>query len=194
MLGTLRFILVVLGGVLLGLFSAWIAVEDPRFDFTRTIGPWRLVDLAPGNDPYALARSSRNGMVGLGPTEGVTFAAFKSSDGRFLSPDCSYRVEGPVPKDVPWTLTIADRDWRLPDNPAGRTGFTVYDVMRYQPGNVIRIGFGRDVQPGDFIPTGELRSLSVLLRIYTVTAAKQPLLPSDLPSIVRLDCPGEKPR
>lgn len=193
MLSTWRFILVVLLGCLGGLASVWVAMEDPRFDFTPTIGPWRLVDLAPGDDPYAQARSSRKGLVWLGPSEGLTLAAFKASDGHSLSPNCVYAIEGPAPKDVPWTLTVADHDNHLPVNSAGRTGFSVYDVSRPGPGNGIRVGFGPTVRPGDFIPTAGLRSVAVYLRVYSATAAKQPLSAADLPAIVRQDCPAEAP-
>lgn len=188
MLSILRLVFIVLGGCLIGLASVWIAVEDPRLDFTPEIGPWRLVDLAPGNDPYALARSSRNGMIGLGPSEGLTFAAFATSDGHRLSSACNYRLDGPVPKDVPWTLTVSSLDWRLPDNPAGRTGFTVYDAARQMPGNTVRISFGPDLRPGDYIPTRGLDDVAVLLRVYSSAVARQPLTAAELPAIIAESC------
>lgn len=188
----LRLAAIMLAGCLVGLLSAWWAVDDPRFDFTREVGPWRAVAAAVDTDPYGLARAAREGAIGLGGTEGLTLTALTDSAGRPLSPTCFYRIEGPLPKDALWTITIADRNGDLPANPADRVGFSAYDALHYDPGARIIIGLGPYPRPGDFVPLAGLDRPKVVLRLYSQAWASRAFGAGELPAIIRDDCRGEE--
>ena len=193
MLATLRFILVMLTGVLLGLFSAWWAVGNLRFEGTRTIGQWSMQNDGAKANPYEAARAASRGGGGLGPSEGIELITEVSSDNKPLDAACSYQVAGPMPQGLLWTLTVSDRDGRLPDNPARRFGFTSFDSMTFGPTRQIRISIGRDVQPGDFVATTGLSNLRLTLRLYSPTLATRAPGPEQLPAVTSLGCADGRP-
>ncbi len=188
MLATLRFIFVILAGVLLGLVSAWWAVGNLRFEGTRNIGQWSMqIDGAKAN-PYEAARAARRGGGGLGPSEGIELITEVAADSQPLKASCSYLIAGPTPQGVLWTLTVSDRDGRLPNNPARRFGFTSLDAMTFGPARQVRISIGRDARPGDFITTTGLPNLRVTLRLYSPALATRLPNAEQLPAITSLGC------
>ncbi|SCM75572.1 hypothetical protein KL86PLE_30019 [uncultured Pleomorphomonas sp.] len=188
MLATLRFILVILAGILLGLVSAWWAVGNLRFEGSRTIGQWSLQNDGAKANPYEAVRAARRGGGGLGPSEGIELTTEISADGKPLAAACAYLVAGPMPQGVLWTLTVSDRDGRLPGNPARRVGFTSLDAMTFGAARQIRISIGRDVRPGDFVATTGLSSLRLTLRLYSPTLATRAPGPEQLPTVTSLGC------
>jgi len=191
---TLRFIFVTLGGVLLGLASAWWAVGHLQFEGARTIGQWAVLDGGSAANPYEAARSVRRGSGSLGPSEGVELITVVGQDGQSLQADCSYLVSGAMPQGLLWTLTVSDRDGRLSDNPAGRTGFTSQDAQAFGTNRQVHISIGREVRTGDFIPTTGLDSLRLTLRLYSPTIASRLPTPEQLPTVTSLACDnGRRP-
>lgn len=188
MLATLRFILVILAGVLLGLMSAWWAVGNLRFEGTRNIGQWSMQNDGAKANPYEAARAARRGGGGLGPSEGIELITEVAADNQPLKAACSYLIAGPTPQGVLWTLTVSDRDGRLPNNPARRFGFTSLDAMTFGPARQVRISIGRDVRPGDFIATTGLSNLRVTLRLYSPALATRVPSTEQLPTITSLGC------
>lgn len=188
MLATLRFILVILAGVLLGLVSAWWAVGNLRFEGTRNIGQWSMQNDGAKANPYEAARAARRGGGGLGPSEGIELITEVAADNQPLKAACSYLIAGPTPQGVLWTLTVSDRDGRLPNNPARRFGFTSLDAMTFGPARQVRISIGRDVRPGDFIATTGLSNLRVTLRLYSPALATRVPSTEQLPTITSLGC------
>lgn len=188
MLATLRFILVMLAGVLLGLFSAWWAVGNLRFEGARTIGQWSMQNDGAKANPYEAARAVSRGGGGLGPSEGIELITEVSADSKPLEAACAYLIAGPMPQGVLWTLTVSDRDGHLPRNPARRFGFTSLDSMTFGPTRQIRISIGRDVRPGDFVATTGLSSLRLTLRLYSPTLATRMPGLEQLPTITSLGC------
>ena len=186
-LATLRFILVVLTGVFLGLASAWWAVGHLRFGEGRSIGQWSMqIDSAKAN-PYEAVRAVRRG-GGLGPSEGIELVTEVTTDNRLLDAACAYLITGSMPQGVLWTLTVSDRDGRLPQNPAHRFGFTALDAVTFGAARQIRISVGRDVRPGDFVPTTGLSSLRLTLRLYSPTLASRAPSIEQLPTVTQLGC------
>jgi len=186
-LATLRFILVMLAGIFLGLVSAWWAVGNLRFEGTRNIGQWSMQNDGAKANPYEAARAVRRG-GGLGPSEGIELVTEVGADNKPLKAACAYLVAGPMPQGVLWTLTVSDRDGHLPRNPAGRFGFTAFDAMTFGPARQVRISIGRDVRPGDFIATTGLSSLRLTLRLYSPTLATRVPGLEQLPTITSLGC------
>lgn len=188
MFATLRFIAVMLTGILLGLFSAWWAVGNLRFEGTKAIGQWSMQADAGKSNPYQAARAARRGSGGIGPSEGIELITETSSDNKPLTPACAYLINGPMPQGVLWTLTVSDRDGHLPRNPANRFGFTAADAMTFGPARQIRVSIGRDVRPGDFVPTSGLSNLRLTLRLYSPALAARAPSPDQLPVVTTLGC------
>ncbi len=188
MLATLRFIAVMLTGILLGLFSAWWAVGNLRFEGTKAIGQWSMQTDAGKSNPYQAARAARRGGGGIGPSEGIELITEIGSDNRPLMPACAYLLSGPMPQGVLWTLTVSDRDGHLPRNPANRFGFTAADAMTFGSTRQIRISIGREVRPGDFVPTSGLSTLRLTLRLYSPALAARAPNPDQLPVVTPLGC------
>lgn len=192
MFATLRFILVTLGGVLLGLATAWWAVDHLQFEGGQTIGQWALVDGGSAGNPYEAARAARRGSGGLGPSEGIELVTEVDRDGRPLRPACSYVVSGSMPQGLLWTLAVSDRDGRLPADPADRVGFSSQDALAFGAARQIHVTVGREVRPGDFVATTGLSSLRLTIRLYSPTIASRLPTPEQLPAIVPLSCDGER--
>jgi len=193
-LASLRLIVVVVAGVLLGLASAWWAIGNLRFESARGIGQWSMVDDRSKGNPYEAARAARRGGGGLGPSEGIELVTEVDAGNRPLRADCAYTIAGPMPQGVLWTLTVSDRDGRLPVNPAGRFGFTSLDAMTFGPAREVRISLGRDVRPGDFVATTGLASLRLTLRLYSPTVATRAPGREQLPLVTPLGCDEEAGR
>jgi hypothetical protein len=187
MLLVLRMLVIAALGAGLGLGSAFLALDDPRLDFTPRIGPWHVEGAAA--DPYAAARAARDGTLALGAAEGVAFTAVADDEGRTLDPRCHYAVAGPVPPGELWTLAVTDRAGRPPVNPAGRIGFTSRDVIRRADGTV-EIAVGPSMRPGNAVPAPGLASLRLTLRVYSPRLAADLPGREEMPAIRRLDCAG----
>ncbi|MBS1181271.1 MAG: hypothetical protein H6Q99_1151 [Proteobacteria bacterium] len=187
-LSILRFILITLAGILLGLASAWWAVGSLRFDSARSIGQWSMLDDGAKTNPYEAARAARRGGGGLGPSEGIELITEVDADNKPLDAACAYLVAGPMPQGVLWTLTVSDRDGRLPRNPARRFGFTSLDAMTFESTRQVRISIGHAVRPGDFVATSGLSSLRLTLRLYSPTLAARAPSGDQLPSVTSLGC------
>ncbi|MCM5558612.1 DUF1214 domain-containing protein [Pleomorphomonas sp. JP5] len=188
MFSTIRFIVVTLAGVFLGLASAWWAVGNLHFKGAQTIGQWSVVEDDAKANPYEAARAARRGGGGLGPSEGIELITETSADNKPLQAACAYLVTGPMPQGVLWTLTVSDRDGHLPANPARRFGFTSLDAMTFGPARQVRISIGREVRPGDFVATTDLSSLRLTLRLYSPTLAARAPSRDQLPSVTPLGC------
>lgn len=188
MFATLRFLLVTLGGVLLGLASVWWAVGHLQFEGGGAIGRWMLIDGGPAGNPYEAARAARRGSGGLGPSEGIELVTEVDRDGQSLRSGCPYVVSGPMPQGLLWTLTVTDRDGRLPTGPANRVGFTSQDALAFGVARQIHISIGPDVRPGDFVPTTGLTSLRLTIRLYSPTVASRLPTPEQLPTVAPLSC------
>lgn len=188
MLATLRFIAVMLTGILLGLFSAWWAVGNIRFEGTKAIGQWSMQANVGKSNPYQAARAARRGGGGIGPSEGIELITEVSTDNKPLTPACAYLINGPMPQGVLWTLTVSDRDGHLPHNPANRFGFTAADAMMFGPTRQVRVSIGREVRPGDFVSISGLSNLRLTLRLYSPTLAARAPSPDQLPVVTPLGC------
>lgn len=190
----LRFILITLAGILLGLASAWWAVGSLRFDSARSIGQWSMLDNGAKANPYEAARAAQRGGGGLGPSEGVELVTEVDAGNKSLEAACAYLIAGPMPQGILWTLTVSDRDGRLPSNPAHRFGFTSLDAMTFGPARQVRISIGREVRSGDFVATTGLSNLRLTLRLYSPALAARMPSRDQLPSVTSLGCAeGEAP-
>jgi len=151
----------------LGLGTAWYAVDRGPLFGGLTAGPWKAWPSAgsPNADPYAIARLARSGEVPLGAGEGLAFTARTDQEGRPLEGRCTYRLDGVTPAARLWTLTAYDGGGRLMANAARRTGFHSREILRRQDGS-FAIGVSDSVQPGNWLPIATGGAFSLVFRLY----------------------------
>jgi hypothetical protein len=130
-------------------------------------GPWRLLADAGTTDinPYLRAHYARTGQVPLVLAQGVMALADRDSAGTPLDGRCRYRVTGPVPPSLFWTLAAVDRHGMPLDNPAGRHAFSTEEVVRDVEGR-FTIAVAAEVQPGNWLPVTGSGPFSLVLRLY----------------------------
>jgi hypothetical protein len=183
----LRLLIVAAIGAGLGLGSVWLALNHPRLDFSRHIGPWIVHDSGSTSDPYSRARAAREGLIGLGAAEGLAFSAYADSNGQALDPKCHILVEGKMPEAKLWTLTASDHTGRNGTNPAGRIGYASDSAVFHGDGSV-SVLFGPTARAGNFVPTTGLSDLTITLRAYSAALAATNLEDINLPIIRVISC------
>ncbi len=148
-------------------------------------------------DPYSRALIARQGLLPLGLGEGLALVARHDDAGEALRGGCSYRLGGRLPPARAWTLTLADRNGRLPVTqsaatqapPWPRTGFTSAEVLRDEAGR-IAITISPTLASGDWLPSPARGEFQLLLRLYDtpVAGSATALDKASLPSLVRQGC------
>lgn len=178
------------GGLALGVATAYVAIET-EIGFNRLhVGPWVGSPRAGGvsADPYTRAALARSGELPVGGGEGVTFIGRTDSGGQPLSGRCSYVVAGDPPPARWWTLTAYALDGRLVENPVGRFGFTSREVHRDGEGR-FSITVARSARPGDWLPLGSEGPFKLVVRLYdTPLATGASIVTPVLPHIRREAC------
>lgn len=117
------YVLALILGLALGpasaLYTAGLWPGAKPLDFGNVeIDGWRS-DFAIGSeaaDPYTRARIARHGLLALSKKEAVYFTRATDSAGRPLVEKCSYAVSGEGMPAEWWSITLYDRDSKLPIN------------------------------------------------------------------------------
>ncbi|MGO4388882.1 DUF1214 domain-containing protein [Microvirga sp. 2YAF29] len=173
----------------LGLGSAyWVLKNDPPFGSIR-LGPWKAWPTmgSPDADPYMRAILARRGEVPLATGEGLGFTAMTDSEGRDLDSACTYRIGTVAPGARLWTVTLYDRDGRLPVTPLGRSGFTSAEIIRDgQDG--FSIVLSRSLQDGNWLQLPSSGSFNIVMRLYDPQGALGSLEEAEFPTIQRVGC------
>jgi hypothetical protein len=153
-------------------------------------GPWRtnLSVGSPSADPWLRARIAVTGLWALNASEVVYLTAFNDDEGRPLSAQCAYRIEGRDP-DTRWWSVAAYRDGHFIDNALDRYSFSKTTVARERDGTW-RIHVSRREAPGNWLPLGDgPGDVSLSLRCYGPSPALVAAADTvPLPRIVREAC------
>jgi hypothetical protein len=181
--------LAVVVALVVGIGSAWYAVDRGRLFGTVTSGEWTAWTSAgsAAPDPYSTAAMARSGEVPLGAGEGIAFTADTDSSGSPLAGSCAYVLVGQTPPARLWTLTVYDAEGRLPATTLKRSGFSSQDILRREDGS-FEINLSTEVQPGNWleVPSGRFR---LTLRLYDAPLAVGTALSDiNMPHIVRGRC------
>lgn len=188
-----RIVLFVLGGVGIGLFSAWYMIGHGSALTTVSIGPWRhwsgsgLVD----TDPYTLANMARSGRLAVTSSNTHYYTAHEDSDGDDLTSDCDYLISG-KPLDTDWWSFAVYRDNGRPiRNHSRRTGFNSTNILRHANG-AYDVHLAAQARPGNWIETGDRGELVLMLRLYGIRASKDTqrstAIEQNLPVIRKVAC------
>jgi hypothetical protein len=185
-------IIVLVLATAIGLGATYYAVTRGTAFGAVVIGPWTAWPKTGTTDidPYARAAIARSGELPLGSGDGVTFLARTDDAGNPLDGRCEITLAGSTPPGRLWTLTLYDPDGRLVANPAGRHGFTSYEVSR-RPDGSVEIAIAPRARPGNWLPTAGIERYVLVLRLYdtpvgvTTRAGRD----TEMPAITRKACP-----
>jgi hypothetical protein len=183
--------LAVVIAAVVGISSAWFAIERGRLFGAVTVGNWVAfpAEGGPDADPYALAMLARTGEVPLGAGEGLSFSAEADSQGASLSGRCTYNVQGETPPARLWTLTAYDSAGRLMVNVAHRPGFHSREVVRQANGSFV-VSVSQSAHDGNWLPVAPVDAFRLVLRLYdTPLTTGSQIAGLVMPAINKVSCP-----
>lgn len=186
----LAWVAAVIAGVVLGLGSAWAALQFGGAAFTEQYGHWRFSRAAGSSaaDPYTRAIIARSGLLALSAREAVYFSLYQDDQGRPLSESCIYELNG-RPLDARWwSVTLYADDNFLAQNTDHAASI---DASHIAPGRwSARIAPVRGDAQYWLSSRGARRNFSLTLRVYN---PQRDFRPSEaaLPQLTRVSCAGE---
>ncbi len=185
------FVLMLVAGLILGLWSAGQVLGSGGVPGATSHGPWIAWHKAGGADadPYSLATFARRGDVPMAPGEGLALFATRDSDGSDLRTACRYELRGTFPPSRAWTLTAYRADGRLAASPSGRTGFTSAEAL-VEDGSIVVV-LSPEPAAGNWMPLVGDEPMVLALRFYdtALSAAGAAIDARRLPALRRLGCP-----
>jgi hypothetical protein len=186
----LKFLGAILAAVVLGLGSAYLAIQGAMpADVTVKNGPW-IANLAAGGtnaDNYTRTAVAIAGLLALNKDETIYYGATADSAGEPFDPNCAYRIEGRDPDARWWSITAYGNDHFLIDHPAKRFSVSKTSVVRGADGNfVIRASLQEEAQ--NWIATSK-DGFQLTLRLYNPgDTVKSDPAGAPLPAIVKEAC------
>ena len=114
--------------------------------------------------------------------------ADQDSSGAAIDGRCTYRVTGSVPPARFWTLAAARSDFAPVVDEGLRQGFTSYEIVRQAevPTDIV---VAPEARPGNWLPSGGVRDLRLVLRLYDTPVATTISAATVLPAITLVSCP-----
>lgn len=176
-------------GWAIGLGSAMAVLAAPSGEEV-VVGIWRSPDAAGEShaSAYAKARVAIGGLLALSTQETRYFRATTDDDGRPLTGNCDYRIEGSDPAARWWSITAYGLDNMLIANPENRYSVSMTTIER-DPEGRFSIAVSGYPQEGSWIPVASDSAFDLLLRMYV----PDPTVAADpgravLPSVKRGTC------
>jgi hypothetical protein len=186
-----RYFIFVAIALILGLGSAWRAVNHGFFAAAHRYGPWVFWfrEGTADADPYTIAHMARQGTAPLTATGAMVFTATRDSSGSHLSGDCTYEIRGYSVPSLWWNISAFKADGEIMANKTGRSGFSSTNILA-APDGAFTVRLSPNVQPGNWIPAA--RTNRVVLRLDIL----RPLNPDSLlqaggdilPEITLMEC------
>jgi hypothetical protein len=180
--------------LLLGLGSAHYMIDDGFALVVSRAGPWQTwVHAGSLNaDPYTRAHIARSGLLPITSASGLTYFASTDSDGRTLHSDCEYEIVARPLAAVWWTIAAFDDDGKLIPNQASRHAFSSQSLT-ILPDRTQRITVAPEARPGHWLPSGDVGSLTLVMRIIRPLAVEGGEVTArvdsnSLPGIRRIAC------
>lgn len=185
-----RYAVFLILSMILGIGTAWVALDDAHGIFRQKYGPWVLRQKAgaPDADPYTVAHFIRSGMLPAKALEVMYFFAHQDTAGRPLKARCTYAVDGKAIEATRWSLSLYNSKGHLVRNPARRYGFNSENIIRTDK-DMIHLVIAPEAQPGNWLPGGGEGRRQLILRLYNPSRAyvSDPAS-TPLPEIRRTKC------
>ncbi len=110
------------------------------------------------------------GLFGLNKTETIYYRILQDSKGNPLDGRHCYRIEGSALDSRWWSITTYDKDRYLIPNENNKFSFTADDFKNYKKDHYTI--YVSPSKKGEFwLPTGNQREFSVILRLYNPSAS-----------------------
>ncbi len=187
----LKYLTCILVALFLGVGSALWAIKSHARRSWLQNKSWRVnLDIGSKNTGlYSKAAVARAGLFALNKSETIYYVAGTDDEGKPLTSDCDYRIEG---KDLDarwWSITLYGADFFLVPNDQKRYSFNGQNVKRKQDGGYI-IFASRTAKQDNWLPSGDQDQFYLTLRLYN-PAKSVYTNPGriELPSITREVCP-----
>lgn len=183
----------VVAGVLLGLGSAWAALQFGGASFTEHYGHWSHSRAAGSTaaGPYTRAIIAQNGLLALSAREAVYFTLSRDDQGRLLSESCIYELSG-RPLDARWwSVTLYADDNFLAQNTDSAHSIDATRVGNDAPWSA-RISPVRGDARNWLSSREARRGFDVTLRVYNPQPGFRPSAAS-LPVLTTVSCAGDEP-
>ena len=169
-----KFVLALVVAALLGLWSAFWAIDEVSQQSAARNGAWsintEIGSKAAG--PYTRAMIARRGLLALDKSEAIYFTAETDDSGEPLSGGCTYVIVG---SDIPaawWTITAYGADYFLMDNAANK--FSVFGPSIISEDKTFEVtttpSDNKDLSATQ-IPVRAGEPFSLTLRLYLPNAA-----------------------
>lgn len=186
-----RFFLFAAIALLLGLGSAWRAVNHGFFATANRYGAWAIWfrEGTAEADPYTIAHVARQGVLPITSTSGLVFTATRDSGGSHLNGNCTYEIRGNAMPALWWDIAAFKTDGEIMPSKTGRAGFSSAN-MHAAPDGSFKVRLSPNVQPGNWIPAERGDKIILRLSILRPLNADN-LLASGaeaLPEITLLEC------
>lgn len=152
--------------LIMGLGSANYLIDDGFALIVSRGGPWQAWVNAgsSGADPYTRAHIAVTGQLPITSASGLTYFAKRDEDGGALSSDCDYEIIARPFNAVWWTIAAFDEDGNLIPNKANRHSFSSQSLT-ILPDGTQRIVLAPKARPGHWLPSGEDKYVTLVLRI-----------------------------
>jgi hypothetical protein len=155
-------------------------------------GPWST-NYAFGSttaNPYVKAWIAENGLMAVSSSLSLYLAAYTDDSGQPLTGNCDYMIQGPAPKSGYWNITVYNENGFLIANDRNRYSFSSTDIQ-FEPDGTFKIYMSRTQKQGNWLPTGNAKTLNVYLRLHdsgTAYANPAALKAAVLPQIIKGGC------
>jgi hypothetical protein len=165
---------VVVGGIALGIASAWLALKNPWSAQSLQAGAWKTSTVTGSVDAdlHTRARVAVGGLLALSRDETLYYVADHDDAGRPLRSACGYRIEGTPPPARWWSITAYADDFFLFPNEAHRYSLNGGAAHLDSQGHFALLSGPQDPNPPAaatqtyWLPTPGDRGLIFTLRLY----------------------------
>jgi len=170
---------IALGGIALGIGSAWWVLKSPWSAPSVQSGAWQTSTVAgsANADMYTRSRIAVGALLALSREETLYYVADRDDAGQPLRSACSYRIEGTPPPARWWSITAYADDFFLFANDAHRYSLNGGAARLDAQGRFALLSGPQDpnppaaATPTHWLPTPGDRGLIFTLRLYNPDAA-----------------------
>ena len=155
-------------------------------------GPWSTNYSygSAGASPYIKAWVAENGLMAVSASLSLYLDAYNDDSGQPLVANCDYVIQGPAPAAGYWNITVYNENGFLIANDQNRYSYSSTDI-KLEPDGSFKIYLSKTAKQGNWLPTGNAKTLNVYLRLHDSGPAYQTpsaMKTAQLPQIIKEGC------